>query len=289
MNYVLYVDVMLVWSSVINIVVLSLASIILGMHIKMARIIIWGIITGSITVIECILMMGGNKILHYILYVAIYIIMTTSFFTFRTFSGMVKVILAVIVAMIATYGIVGLIEDKKGGLPVKLALLVLYLSLIIYICWNLDKNRCYENNIYNVSVMTENKCVRCKGYIDSGNMLYDISTTYPVVIISCRLAKRLLGEIPSDIWDKYSGNGIFDYEKVRGASQMSFFPIPYKTVSENVAFIPGFKLKLLCITDINGLYKNIIAAISRVSFGNGDFDILLHSSMNKIREENSND
>ena len=64
MTYVLYADVMLIWSSLINMIVLLLATFIMGIRIKITRIMVWAVLTGAVTTAEYILMLGSGKVIH---------------------------------------------------------------------------------------------------------------------------------------------------------------------------------------------------------------------------------
>ena len=278
MTYVLYADVMLIWSSIINAVVLALAAAILNMRIKKTRVIIWAVLTGAVTTAEYILMMGGNKFIHYILYVAIYIIMTTGFFTLKSFSGSIRLLLTILIAMIVIYGIWGAASNKIKSRAVYPVFLLCVFVLTLF-CRNIKKYREYENNIYNVSVLVNHKCIHCRGYMDSGNMLFDYATDCPVIIISYRLSKRLLGENMNQFLEAYKKNGTFDYVKVRKECGIPIYPIYYSTVSESDAVMPGFKINRLCLTDTNAVYTNVVAGISKNTIGGNDYEILLHSCM----------
>lgn len=288
MTYVLYVDMMLVWSSIINMVVLMLATIIMGIRIKITKIAVWAVLTGAVTTSEYILMLGSGKVIHYILYAAIYIIMTTSFFTFKSFSGSVRLLLSILIAMMVTYGVVGLAVNAKRR-SISYIVLLFYLFFMLIICKSVRGFREYEKNIYEVSLMSCNRCFKCKAYMDSGNMLIDYSTGNPVVIISYKLAAKIVGDVLKPYIESYHKTGVFDYEGVRGEDQMVFYPVPYSTVNERAAIMPGFKLERLCIFDTNKIFTNVVAGICRQNFSGSDYHILLHTSMNKIREENSND
>ncbi|MDE6023873.1 MAG: sigma-E processing peptidase SpoIIGA [Lachnospiraceae bacterium] len=288
MTYVLYADVMLIWSSVINIIVLLLATIIMGIRIKITRITVWAVLTGAVTTAEYILMLGSGKVIHYILYAAIYIIMTTSFFTFKSFSGSVRLLLSILIAMMATYGVFGLTVNAKGRTQ-SYVMLFIYFVFMLLICRSLKDFRQYEKNIYEVSIMSCGKCYRCKAYMDSGNVLMDYSTGNPVVVISYKLAMQIMGDSLKPYLESYHKTGLFDYAGIRGKSQRILYPVPYSTVSEKAAIMPGFKLERLCILDTSTIFTNIVAGICRQNFTSSDYQILLHASMNKIREENSND
>ncbi|MCM1398779.1 MAG: sigma-E processing peptidase SpoIIGA [Clostridium sp.] len=288
MTYVLYADVMLVWSSIINMVVLILAAMLMGVRIKITKITVWAVLTGAVTTAEYILMLGFGKVIHYILYAAIYIIMTTSFFTFRSFSGSVRLLLSILIAMMATYGVVGLAIDARGNYISYIVLLV-YLFFMLLICKSVKGFREYEKNIYEVSLMVRSRCIKCKAYMDSGNMLTDYATGNPVVIISYKLATKIAGNHLKAYLEDYHKTGVFDYEGARGEGYPVFYPVLYSTVSERAAVMPAFKLEKLCILDTNRIFTNVVAGICRQNFSGSDYHILLHTSMNKIREENSND
>ena len=288
MTYVLYADVMLIWSSLINMIVLMLATVIMGIRIKITRIMVWAVLTSAVTTAEYILMLGSGKVIHYILYAAIYIIMTTSFFTFKSFSGSVRLLLSILIAMMATYGVIGLTINAKSKI-ISYVMLFIYFLFVLLICRSLKSFRQYEKNIYEVSILSYGKCFRCKAYMDSGNALIDYSTGNPVVVISYKLAMQILGDSLKPYLESYHKTGLFDYAEVRGKSQSTLYPVPYSTVSDKAAIMPGFKLERLCVLDTNSIFTNIVAGICRQNFTSNDYHILLHTSMNKKREEHSND
>ena len=94
MSYVIYVDEMILWNTIINLAVINISSIILQEKIKLFRAFLFSFITALVTTFEYILTIRAEKYIHHIAYAGIYLIMIGIFF--KILQPSVKIVAAII-------------------------------------------------------------------------------------------------------------------------------------------------------------------------------------------------
>ena len=154
-----------------------------------------------------------------------------------------------------------------NGYEFPMSIFVVFGSIYIYLFIQLIKYLKHKNKIlnyyYDVEIKQNNNRYYLRGYLDSGNKLFDNNN--PVVVISFKQFMKIFKDYPIE-------------------------KIPLGSAPNNPHYIRtlsvGDKSKLL-ILDIDeitiknneksGVYRNVKLGISKVNFSS-DFDMLLHSS-----------
>lgn len=291
MTYSVYADVILIYSILINAAVLFVTSIILHVHIHPLRIFFWSSITGLTTEAEYLLMLNRNRIIHYILYVTIYIIMILFYFGRFQIQFLWMRIIALLGSMSVIYGILGIFKltghphtlyDMTFGTCISILLISFAAVIFIY-------KKKYSQNIYYIRLIQGTNEITCRGYMDSGNLLHDQYNHAPVIILDYRLLRDMTGPRGYAYIEEYHKNGDFNYAAFANASEIKMYPLPYRTISAEFALMPAFRLTSLTFLHTGETYTDVTAGISRYPFTNNRCQILLNEDLKPNREENSND
>lgn len=136
---------------------------------------------------------------------------------------------------------------------------ILFSILIIYIMLNriifyIKSRITLSNLIYDIELNIENKIIKIKGFLDTGNELVEPVTLLPVIIAE----KKCFSSINFD--------------------NKQMFNIPYKVVNGHSNVMQGFKVKNIKIYDTNSniLIKDAIVCFCDKNISsNGDYEALL--------------
>lgn len=280
MTYIVYADVMVGYNIIINFAMLILASLIIGADLHIVRIIIYSILTGILTEILYIIMLGHNRFIYLILYSALYFIMTISFFSGRCLKKNVCQVLSVIMASILLYGVYCILPVRQSNMTVP----GIFLSLIISCILILSLRRLHKiKNVYlELTLLLKDASVKCMGYKDTGNVLTDYRQT-PVIIVDYMIMNRLVDEQAYKVILEYHTKGEFDYKKFASLSSICMYPLPYRTIADNFAVLPAFRLSGIILQD-GTCINNVTAGISRYHFMHGRYQVLLNNKLFKRGE-----
>ena len=130
MSYVIYVDEMILWNTIINLAVINISSIILQEKIKLLRGFIFSFITALVTTVEYILTIRAEKYIHHIAYAGIYVIMIDIFFKIYNQGCILRYLLVSMMVMFILYGGLGLFFT--GYIPKNIkGISIIFLTTII--------------------------------------------------------------------------------------------------------------------------------------------------------------
>ena len=157
--------------------------------------------------------------------------------------------------------------------------MILIIFLIVPIILKVLPNLRNENkNTISVTLSTVNHTIQTTGYIDTGNTLMDIYSGKPVIILDYSLLQPIISASEFELICEYIKTGNYSYISNIILDGEKIYPIPYKTISNNNAIMPAFKLQYLIIN--NNIYKNIVAGISHTSFSNTtEYKVLLNNNL----------
>ncbi len=275
---------MFVENAVINFLMLWLASHLLNVRIKLAYTVFWSLFMSGVSVSVEIITINLSIIPHHILYVGIYLIMTNLYFKRLNMKKHIHIISATLFSITILIGIFAIFTGWKPSLIYILPVCFIVTLIIIKIYENLELHRDKKQKIYNITLEIKDKKIQLAGYLDTGNLLIDYHTGYPVIILDYRVMKKLLSFEEFQIIEKYHKTGIFDYEAMGKA--LHFYPLPYKTISSEISLMPAFKINLLHIDDYDYSTRKVIAGISRYKLNNNkDYQVLLNERIKPNREE----
>lgn len=154
--------------------------------------------------------------------------------------------------------------SRKGVPATLIAILVLVLipfMVFLAIHWKqkVKEEQCY----YDVMLKMEEKCITCRGFLDTGNSLYDPVNGKPVILMNKGMLSSLYQEIE-----------INHPEKIRY--------IPYRSVGKENGLLQGIRFDEVIIENGEESYSNsfVTVALSENEFKHKkDFQVLLHSGL----------
>lgn len=150
-----------------------------------------------------------------------------------------------------------------GSYPIKIAILGGILGFfIINIGFKIIKNRLDKNSIfYNIEIFMEEKSVQVKTILDTGNLLVEPITSFPVIIIEEEKIKEILEE--KDI--KIINNGLTNsFEGLSEKLKVRCRIIPFSSVGTENGMIIGFKPDYIKVNNEDGsikIVKDVIVGI----------------------------
>ncbi len=124
------------------------------------------------------------------------ILLANMAFKFSSFRSFIKVFLVFLFSTFLYGGVVAFIQQSFGEIATLIILGVVILTYFIlkYLIKFLNKRKAVQNLCYDVELEVEGKRVRCKGFLDTGNLLIDPLTNRPVSIIDLNLFSKIFGQ-----------------------------------------------------------------------------------------------
>lgn len=163
--------------------------------------------------------------------------------------------------------------DSVVPLGVILAGCAICTKLIFRLCLFIYQKRDCEQFLADIEVFVNNKSVKIKGFIDSGNRLFDHVTGLPIIIIATSGLKTILTQDVFEEFIKKTNNDI----KKRYNAHFILFQTLSGVSKPMVVFKPD---KLLFIYNGRTYQSNVMIGITHMGFKDvSDYDALLHPSM----------
>lgn len=231
-----------------------------------------------------ILTINLNTLFHHIFYVGIYLIMTNLYFNKLSFRKFLHIIPAIILAILILGGIFAVFMPKKYSMLYIAPCLFIVTVTVIKLYEKLQYHNQCKDSLFRLDIRIKEKQIMLTGFLDTGNMLTDIYTGYPVIILDYRIFKYILSDCEYQAIEKYHKTGVFDYEKA--GNYTHFYPLPYKTISSEISLMPALRINCLSFTDYDYSTKKVIAGVSRYKLNNyKDYQVLLNERIKPNREE----
>lgn len=169
--------------------------------------------------------------------------------------------------------------------PVKLLLIAIFVSYtLMKTVWNYVHSVITKGKSFvPIIVRLNNKSVEVVGFLDTGNLLRDPITKFPVIIIQFNAIKELLPEQVQDIFKRYKENDLeaISAIMVENIANIKFRLIPYKSLGKENGMLIGFKPdKVIVKDDEDKIFCDIIIGIYNSTISNdNDYVALLHPEM----------
>ncbi len=153
---------------------------------------------------------------------------------------------------------------SRTKLTILLVLSILLTPFLLY-CYHLMKeNNTVLSNLYDVEIMLrEDKLIKCKGFMDTGNSLRDPMKNWPVIIADQNLLRDELYIIQSHY-------------------PTAFCIIPYVSVGKENGILYGIRVSYVVISNSHDKMctKNVVVALSQHGFTNkSEYQVLLHNDL----------
>jgi len=135
---------------------------------------------------------------------------------------------------------------------------VISCAVIVYVLKIINKNNIRSKNKVKIEIYMENKSVAVTGIMDTGNLLLDPITLYPVIVVDYKSISTILPEgIYDFIKEENSLNTVISRKYINKIRL-----IPYSAVGAS-SVLKGFKPDLVIIRDKEDkILKDVIIAVS---------------------------
>lgn len=154
-----------------------------------------------------------------------------------------------------------------GTYPIKVTLIAGVVAFIVtQIAFKINKNKLNSKNaFFNIEIFFEEKTIKVKALLDSGNMLTEPISKLPVIIVEKEELKKIISKdflnyienfVGGDVEKEYEENNIQEYlSKVR--------MVPFMSIGKENGMLIGIRIDKIKIEteDINIERKNVIAGI----------------------------
>ena len=270
-----YIDIILAENMIMNYIILFATGIIMKTNIKQLRLIIASLL-GSIYVLMSYITeieIYMNQITKLILS----IVMIYIAFVPQNIKNLIKEIIIFYLTSFcfggAAYYLLYYISPKQinningiltGSYPIKIAVLGGILGfIIINISFKIVKSKITKNSIfYNVKIVIDNKSCIVKSILDTGNLLVEPITSFPVIIVEEKIIKKIISEdIIKILLASLQGNNI---DKIPEGIRTRCKFIPYSSIGNNNGMIVGIKPDYIKIYEEENeiIKKDVIVGIS---------------------------
>lgn len=288
----IYLDIIFLENFILNLILLYAVGIETKSKIKFYRIIIASIL-GSIYAI--ILYIVKNEFLYSIVMkFMLSIVMVYVSFETKGFKDILKKMLyfyltsfvfgggaLALIYMVNTGKISiqnGIIQGSYTRLTIMIGIIIAF--IIIIIAFSLIKNRISKNDlICNIGIRINNKEVKTKAMIDTGNLLKEPITNIPVVVLEHSLLKNIIpNEILENI-DKILGGDLSEIsENIKSQYILKMKVIPFTSLGKQNGMLLGIKAQELKIEEMNEtkiIEKIIIGLYNKKISPKGEFHALI--------------
>lgn len=172
----------------------------------------------------------------------------------------------------------GIIQGRYTILTIMMGVVIAF--IIIMIVFKFKKNKIYKNDlICNIKIKINNKEIKTKAMIDTGNLLKEPITNVPVVIVEHNLLKSIIpNEILQNI-DKILGGDLSEIsENIKNQYLLKMKVIPFTSIGKQNGMLLGIKAQELKIEEINEtkiIEKIIIGLYNKTFSKKGEYHALI--------------
>lgn len=280
MKLELYIDVFFLWNVVMNLALLSMTKTLRKQKTSGVRVIIASAFGGAIacvttvittlpSIISVILSYGltgiimiriafGKRDRKNFIYNYVYFLLVTFIF-----GGMMHSILSTVQTGYLVKQFLNNVLDNSVSMLFLLILLCTLFPLLSIVIKGIRSRTKEEMCYYNVLLKIKDKSIPCKGFLDTGNLLYDPLNGKPVILVDRAFIYLL-----------------YEETKMNYPQKIRF--IPYHCIGKENGLLEGIRFDEVTIGNGEDSYTNyeITAAISEYEFKNkNDFQVLLHSEL----------
>lgn len=287
MTYVVYADVLFLYHCLVNVTLLCMIQTILGQSIKILRTCMWTIFMAALST-GIFLITISLCTLYYVLYATSYFFMTYFLTKHVPYPiPMWKMILVVLAGCIWLAGMLQLfyIADGTAFRTPGFYLTCIASVLVCRIARRIYDRKQMQAHAYAVELVFPARTLPANAFVDTGNRLQNPYTKQPAILINYRLLKNLLSEQSYAQLEQYHKTGQFPYLQMNETGEITFFPIPYRTIGNRFSLMPAITIPKLVYTQSRTTFYAVTAGISREIFFENRYDVLLHEKLQPKKEE----
>lgn len=288
----IYLDIIFLENFILNLILLYAVGIETKSKIKFYRIIIASIL-GSIYAI--ILYIVKNEFFYSIVMkFMLSIVMVYLSFKTRSFKELLKKILyfyltsfvfgggALALIYIVNTGKIsiqnGQIQGSYTILTIMIGIIIAFITIII--AFRLKKNKISKDDLMcNIEIKINNKEVKTKAMIDTGNLLKEPITNIPVVVVEHILLKKIIpNEILDNIDNILGGDLSGISESIKNQYILKMKVLPFTSLGKQNGMLLGIKAQELKIEETNEtkiIEKIIIGLYNKKISPKGEYHALI--------------
>ena len=150
--------------------------------------------------------------------------------------------------------------NYNSVLPIGISILLTFFVCrgLLVVCMNLTKERAVKSFVRECGLVINNQKILVKGFIDSGNSLYDKRSGLPIIVAS----KPLFEKIYNENLKRYALS--LEFDTVSGTSTMQLYVID----------------KLMIYNGINvNIINNVLLGVSPTTQNFNGYELLLHPAL----------
>ena len=173
-----------------------------------------------------------------------------------------------------------------GAYPLKVALIGgLVAFIILQVSFKLVKTKLSKKDmIYEIEVFINGKSTKIKALLDTGNLLKDPITGFPVIVIECRSLKTVLPEKILNNIDKILGGDIDELTKddMFNKTISRFRMIPFSSLGKQNGLLLGIKadsVNVILDEKMDTVYNAIIGIYDKSFTKNGTYTAIIGLDM----------
>ena len=281
MHYIVYADVLFVYHAVLNLFLFLMIQTILGHTIRIGRTFLIAVLTAFLST-GIFLLTIDSGMLYYIVYATSFFFMTYFFaYKNRKTSSILSVLLVIIAVCVWLGGLMLLFRVSDGRTlsnPRFYVACIMSLSACRYGRKVYDRRKCASME-YNVDLVFASGSLCTSAFLDTGNHLYNPYTEKPAILLSYHALKPYMSPDGQYELERYHQTGQFAYIQMNEREAVTFFPLPYHTISNRFSMMPAITLERLTYRKEHTSYMTVTAGISREAFFDNRFDVLLHEKL----------
>ncbi|MBP3255261.1 MAG: sigma-E processing peptidase SpoIIGA [Clostridia bacterium] len=280
----IYLDVVLIENLCMNYIILFTTGYVLKVKRKHIRIIISALLGGIYSILAYMEIMEIYS--NIIIKIIISIVMVYIAFVPKNIKEMLKILVFFYLASFAfggcAFALLYFIKPEEilmrngvliGTYPLKIALLGGILGFIILsISFYIIKNKIIKKNIFcNLTIYMEGKSKNITALIDTGNMLKEPITNFPVIVVEKNSLDELIqNEILSNIDNIIEGN--LPEELYKSKCLNKFRVIPFKSLGKENGLLLGFKVDKISIQieESEKIVEDVIVGIYKFKLSKKD-------------------
>lgn len=286
MVQVLYIDVLFILNLIMDFYIFVIAAIIFNHSIKKSNLIIGSILAAGLYCLGFIVPVLRNLPL-YLYYFFIPIMPILMIFKPNTLKMFIKVFLISHFAAFLIGGAVfnsyyiclalGIVHSLSMIIPILIGGMI---CLIIYLSSNFIRKRFIMPHFeYDLSLCKDGEHIQLKGFLDSGNCLYTLSSHKPVSVVPYEDVKPLLSEGEKGVMSECFKYGIQESLNKVHQEMAKIYLIPYESIGCKEGILLGIVVDHMTIS--KGAYcqvfdKCVIGVVQNQVFNRQNYSALIH-------------
>lgn len=270
MNYTIYADVLFVENTLVNLVVLCIASRILGVRFRFIKILLSASIAGIINVISYLILFRVNGFLQIMVYAVTTLGMTALLFHDNKKAGLCDIIISILLSEFLITGLLTILISRKTAFPGYIVTLLSGFLFIHIVIGNIKEERENQNYIHTITIYMDEKKTETTGFMDSGNLLKLPLSQKGVIIGDRQMMLKVMPEEFHDFTKNYLNTGNIDYEALlKIPSKWMIIPVNYGSIDHKSGTMPGIICSKVVLDNGEREFSDVPICFSRMTLNSG--------------------